>query len=267
MQKIPKGIISLFWSLASLSVFLLLWQGIAMWISWRAEGVFPYPLESLESFIKMLKGKAMYGVPLWEHLMHSLWRWTLGFVIASVVGALAGVLLSSHMVLRKLFEPWFQVVQMIPGLAWVPVALLLFGIGEAGTVFMVTMVAIGPIALAVRSGMQSVPREWVESARILQCNSWQMILFVRIPASIPVILQGMRAALGNAWRVLIAAEMIVGTGIGLGYIISQSRWTLRFAESFAVIAIIAAIGLWIDRILFARLEKKWLRRMGDLENV
>jgi len=237
-----------------------------MWISWRAVGVFPYPLESMASFVKMVSGKPIYGEPLWTHLTHSLWRWSMGFLLAIFLGVMAGAFMSSQWVLRKLFEPWFQVVQMIPGLAWVPVALLLFGIGEAGTVFMVTMVAIGPIALAVRSGMQSVPREWVESARILGSNTIQMIWYVRIPASIPVILQGMRAALGNAWRVLIAAEMIVGTGVGLGYIISQSRWTLRFAESFATIAIIAVMGLWIDRIIFARIEKKWLRRMGDLEN-
>ncbi len=237
-----------------------------MVISWRAVGVFPFPSESFTAFLKMMSGKLIYGEPLTAHLFQSLVRWSLGFFIAIGMGALAGVLMSTHLIIRRLFEPWFQVVQMIPGLAWVPVALLLFGIGEAGTVFMVTMVAIGPIALAVRSGMQSVPREWVESARILGSNAWQMIWFVRIPASIPVILQGMRAALGNAWRVLIAAEMIVGTGVGLGYIISQSRWTLRYAESFATIAIIATMGLWIDRIIFARLEKKWLRRMGELEN-
>lgn len=127
---------------------------------------------------------------------------------------------------------------------------------------MVAIVAISPIALATQTGFRSIPSEFIESAKILGAKRHQLIRHIQLPAAIPSILLGFRAGLGNSWRVLIAAEMIVGSGVGLGYIIVQSRWSLRFAESFAIIGIIAALGLFIEQVVFARLENLWLKKTG-----
>jgi len=250
------------WSVASLLLFFALWALVAVFLEWKRGPVFPYPWESLSSLLKMLAGKKLYGHSLLAHITESLSRWVVGFSLAIVLGVVAGVAIGLNRTLARLFKSWLHVLQLIPGLAWVPVALLLFGIGNGGTVFMVLIVAIAPIALATESGLRSVPSEFIESAKILGARPWSLIRCVLLPSALPMILQGLRSGLGNSWRVLVAAEMIVGSGVGLGYVIVQSRWSLRFAEAFAVIGIIAALGLIMERIVFARLENLWLLKTG-----
>jgi ABC-type nitrate/sulfonate/bicarbonate transport system permease component len=89
-----------------------------------------------------------------------------------------------------------------------------------------------------------------------------LFLRVLLPGSLPQILSGLRIGLGNGWRVLVAAEMIVGTGTGLGYAIIQARWTLDYASAFVCIIVICLVGLATERLIFSPLEKKTVERWG-----
>lgn len=257
-----KAPIAPIWGLASAGVFLALWGMVAVLVeSWR-DAYFPSPVAAGHALLQLVHGREIYEHTIWLHTGQTLARWATGYTGALLIGSLAGAAMALSSVMRRLFMPWFSILQLIPGLAWVPVALLLFGIGNSGTIFMVSAVAVAPVALATQGGMRNIPRPLLDAAQILGARGFYLVRKVMLPHAFTTILQGWRAALGNSWRVLIAAEMIVGSGVGLGYVIVQSRWSLRFAEAFAVIAIIVFWGLVLEYGVFRPLENLWLRKTG-----
>ena len=158
--------------------------------------------------------------------------------------------------------PTVQILQLIPGLAWIPVAILIFGIGDRATLFMIAVTACAPVAINVAGGVKRVDEMYIRAARMLGLNNRMLFLNVLVPGALPHILSGLRIGLGNSWRVLVAAEMIVGSGTGLGYAIIQSRWTLDYAGAFVCIAIICCIGLIVERLVFIPLEKCTIELWG-----
>lgn len=159
-----------------------------------------------------------------------------------------------------------QLLLLVPGLAWIPVAILLFGIGETATVFMIAIAAVAPVAINVLSGIKTVDIQLVRAARMMGARRHILFFHVLIPAALPSLISGLRIGLGTGWRVLVAAEMVVGTGSGLGYAIIQARWTLDYPASFACIAVICAIGLLVERGLLGPLERRtrsrWILEEG-----
>jgi NitT/TauT family transport system permease protein/taurine transport system permease protein len=149
---------------------------------------------------------------------------------------------------------------LVPGLAWIPVAILLFGIGELSTVFMITVSAFAPIAINVLAGIKGVNVQLIRAAQMMGAKKNHLFFKVLVPAALPSILSGLRIGLGTGWRVLVAAEMVVGTGDGLGYAIIQARWTLDYTSSFACIAVICSLGLLFERLFLRRLEVLTARR-------
>lgn len=153
-------------------------------------------------------------------------------------------------------------MQVIPGLAWIPVAILLFGLNQAATVAIITLTTFPAVAIAGVMGVRSVDARYVRAARMCGAGPWALFATVFLPGALPHLLSGLRIALGAAWRVLVAAEMIVGSGDGLGYAIIQSRWTMDYASAFACIAIIATLGLGMERLVLLPLERRTVERWG-----
>lgn len=185
---------------------------------------------------------------------------------ATTCGAAAGVtfgLLAGWWgPLERLASPAVHVLQLIPGLAWIPVALLLFGIGERATVFMIAMTTFPPVAISVLGGAKRVDATYLRAARMMGARGSALLLRVLLPGALPQVLSGLRVGLGNGWRVVVAAEMIVGTGTGLGYSIIQARWTLDYASALACVAVICLIGLVVERVVFLPLERRTVEQWG-----
>ena len=158
--------------------------------------------------------------------------------------------------------PCVHMLQLIPGLAWIPVALLIFGVGEKATVFMIAMTAFTPVAINVHGGVKRVDEVYVRAARMMGARGGDLFVHVLIPGALPHILSGLRVGLGNGWRVLVAGEMIVGAGTGLGYAIIQARWTLDYASAFACVVIICVVGLVLERLVFMPLERRTVEQWG-----
>jgi len=154
------------------------------------------------------------------------------------------------------------VLQLIPGLAWIPIALLLFGLGETSTIFMIFMTVLPAVAISTAAGIREAPPVYRRAASILGTSSVGMFFRVLLPAASLQMLNGLRIGLANGWRVLIAAEMIVGVGLGLGYVLVQARWTLDFEAAFVSILVICAIGLLIEKVLFSAAERRLRDRLG-----
>ena len=249
-------------SLAALLLVLLLWEGLALTVTWLRGVFFPSPWDTLAKLWRMLLGKPFLDHSIYTHTLDSLQRWIGGFLIGGGAGISLGLACGRWLTVERLFMPTVQILQLIPGLAWIPVAILIFGIGDGATLFMIAITAFAPVAINVAGGVKRVDEMYIRAARMLGLNNRMLFVNVLVPGALPHILSGLRIGLGNSWRVLVAAEMIVGSGTGLGYAIIQSRWTLDYAGAFVCIAIICCIGLIVERFIFMSLEKRTVELWG-----
>ena len=122
------------------------------------------------------------------------------------------------------------------------------------------MPLFAPLAVNVRDGIQGVNPHLVRAARMMGANQCTLFFQVLLPAALPAFITGMRLSLGTGWRVLVAAEMVVGTGTGLGYSIIQARWSLDYTAAFVCIAIICLVGLTVERFVLQVVERKTINR-------
>lgn len=251
--------------LCSVALGAMAWQ-LTAWIVSSVRGVdFPSPLATLRHLCGLLAGVGLFDHSVYRHVADSLWRWLFGFVIAVAGGVGYGLLAGHSNALGRLTLPLVHALQLIPGLAWIPVALLLFGLGEQSTVCIIALTTFPAIAISVVAGVRQVDATYVRAARMLGAGKKALFIRVLVPGSVPHILSGLRIGAGNAWRVLLAAEMVVGSGTGLGYSIIQARWTLDYASAFACLLVIVVIGLAFEVLVLRRVEKWTLERWQLLE--
>ena len=258
----PRRLGSLYYGLAALLLILFGWQAVAWSVDWLRGVTFPTPLETASKLVQMLAGEKFLNHSIYRHTASSMGRWLSGFSVAVVLGALVGMAAGRWRTLERLTMPAIQILQLIPGLAWIPVAILLFGIGDGATLFMIAVTAFAPIAINVAGGVKQVDEMYIRAARMLGLNNRMLFRSVLLPGALPHILSGLRVGLGSSWRVLVAAEMVVGRGTGLGYAIIQSRWTLDFSGAFVCIAIICMVGLIVERLLLLPLENRTIELWG-----
>jgi len=249
-------------STVSIGTLFILWIGVVCFVSAVKGSVFPNPVSVFTRLIRLLHGGLLYDHTIRHHLTSSLIRWGIGYGLAVSAGIMTGILLGTSRILNRVFMPLIYVIQLVPGLAWIPIALLMFGIGNVSTVFMIFIMGYTPVVINTAGGIRSVPPIYTDAARMLGAKRWIIIHRVLIPFASLSIIDGLRIGLANAWRVLIAAEMIVGVGVGLGYIIIQSRWSLDFEAAFVSIFLIVIIGLFIEKAVFGILENRISSKMG-----
>ncbi len=183
---------------------------------------------------------------LQRHIVDSLWRVGFGYGAAVVVGLSAGLLMGLFQVVAWLFEPVVQLLRPISPLAWIPIAVLFFGISGAAAVSVIFVAAVLPIVVTTMAAAQSASDVHLGAGRNFGLSSLQLIWRVIVPAGLPRIFTGLRVALGTAWLVLVAAEMIA-VDSGLGYMVVDARNAgKRYDQVVAAMAVIGLIGLALD---------------------
>ncbi len=248
--------------LAGLLLFLFVWQLIAIWV-FQLKGItFPAPFDTAGRLGDLLMGARLYDQTIYDHMLSSLARWGIGYLLAAALGILIGMAMGVNSVLHELSMTPMTMLQLIPGLAWIPIALLIFGLGETATIFMIFMTVLPTIAISTAGGIRSVPSIYLKSARMMGTGRTAIFYRVLLPASSLQTINGLRIGLANGWRVLIAAEMVVGVALGLGYVLIQARWSLDFEAAFVSILIVCAIGLFIEKVLFSVIENRIRDRLG-----
>jgi len=248
----------------TLGVILIIavwWIVAELMISWRG-AAFPTPPETFDSLWNALGGAKVNGESIYTHTQTSLLRWGMGYVLALIFGISLGLLFGTLNWLHDVGMISVYVLQMIPGLAWIPIAMLIFGLGESATVFIILVTAMPPIIINTAGGIRQVPPIFTRVALMSGKDRISLFFSVLIPSASLSIINGMRLGLANGWRVLIAAEMVVGVAVGLGYSIFQSRYTLDFTAAFVCIIVICLIGLAIEKLLFEELENTVRNRLG-----
>lgn len=249
-------------------VGLAIWEACALIFNPASSPLgFPDPVTTFKRLLEYLTlSETLYGHSVYEHLLYSMKRLFTGFGLAAVVGIVLGSILGSANRVYQIGIVPVSVYQMIPGLAWLPVAILIFGLGDASAVFIIFAVSSMVITIGVSSGIRMVPEVLVNAAEMMGANKVTIFFKVLIPQSAASIVNALRLGMSSAWRVLIAAEMIVGTGIGVGYSISLTRDLLDYVGSFACITVICLMGLLFDRLILASIER-WMRdRLGMEES-
>lgn len=224
---------------------------------------FPNPADSFDMlFYLMDSTHKLLNYSLAEHLAASMSRWIKGFVLAAVIGTSIGILMGINDTVYRFLSVPVNILQMIPGLAWFPVTILLFGFGDKSAIFIISITVISPIAFNISAGMRRVPEVNLRVAKMSGKSKWDILLDVLIPFSIMDIIGGFRIGMANSWRMLIAAEMVVGVAVGLGYAINQTANLTNYPASFAGIIVICIVGILIDKVIFTNIEKVARDRMG-----
>ncbi|MGI0484034.1 ABC transporter permease [Pantanalinema rosaneae CENA516] len=182
------------------------------------------------------------------HVMDSLRRVFVGLLAAIALGVPLGILLGLSHPLEQATSALFQFIRMISPLSWMPIAIMVLGIGDLPVYFLLTIAAVWPLILNTSAGVVGVDRRWLLLSKSLCATRVETISRVIIPAIIPHLLTGVRLAIGMIWIVLVPAEML-GVSAGLGYYILDTRDRLAYSELMAVILIIGAIGYCLDTSL------------------
>jgi ABC-type nitrate/sulfonate/bicarbonate transport system permease component len=210
----------------------------------------PPPSRLLSTFGEML-GNGL----LLTHAAASLERVMVGFLIAAVMGMAAGVALGWWNTASELLQPIIEALRPIPPIAWTPLAILWFGIGNAPSYFLVFVGAVFPVFVNTFAAVRGLDRTQINAALCLGAGSRLLLTDVVMPASLPIIFPGLRIALGVGWMCVVAAELIAAQS-GLGYLIQQSRLLLQTQNVLTGMIAIGIIGfamnagmLWLERRL------------------
>ncbi len=236
---------------AAAAVVLLTWQLVVL-LTHPSQAVLPTPGQTLRTLWSL----AVSG-RLWVDAGASLGRVLVAWLLGAAVAVPVGLLQGTHPRLRRVLEPLFELFRPISPLAWIPMAILWFGLGETGKVFILFIATFFPILLNTLAGVQGVDPVLVRAGRVLGCdNDARLFRRVILPAAMPQILVGLRIAFGTGWAAIIAAELVAANK-GLGYLISNGMEILRSDQVLAGMIVIAVLGLLIDTSF------RWLgRRLG-----
>ena len=237
-------------------VVVVVWQGLSL-LGLIPAFKLPSPVSVALGLGDLIAVGMPPGHPLQKHIAYSLYRVFLGYGMAVLIGVPMGIALGWSTKLRDALGPLIELVRPIPPLAWIPIAILWFGIGTPSAAFIIFLGAFFPILLNTVSGVLSIDKRLIEAARTLNATSRDVFLKVLVPGSVPAIMTGLRIGIGIAWMTLVAAEFTgVKQGYGLGYMIMTARDIQRPDEIIAGMLVIGIIGLGIDLGL-----RFWERRL------
>lgn len=232
--------------LIPLLLLILAWQALSS-LGGVPSYKLPSPLQVLAGLMDLIKVGLPPGHRLHMHILYSLHRVSLGYLFAAVTAIPMGLAMGWSRRFRNMIGPLLELFRPIPPLAWIPIAILWFGIGTKSAVFIIFLGAFFPILLNTASGVLAVDPILVEAVLTLNGRNRDVILKVLIPGAVPSIMTGLRIGVGLGWMTLVAAEFSgVKQGYGLGYMIMTARDILRPDEILAGMFVIGLIGLTID---------------------
>lgn len=244
--------INFFKKLIFIFVLLIAWQ-LIYYIFNIKNNILPMPTEIIISFWNTLISGEIF-----KHILFSLFRVLSGFVAAFAAGVLLGILLSHYKAIGELIRPIIEVLRPIPPIAWIPIAILIFGLGNTSAFFIVFLGAFFPIFSNTYFGANSIPKIYKNISGSFELGTITYLRKILFFYSLPNIMTGLKIGMGMAWVCVIAAEMI-GAQSGLGYFIQINRLVLRTDKIIVGMILIGIIG-YILNIFINYLEKtiiKW----------
>ena len=221
---------------------------VAVWAAFASMGVFPESLFPTPWAVARGLGAELANFRLVNDAIASLFRVSVGFVLAVGLGVPAGLLLGHSARAREAFLPLVNFFRSLSPLAWIPFAILWLGIGDAPAIFLIFMAAFFPVVLSTTAAVASIPSVYFRVARDVGIEGAALLREVTLPAIAPQVITALRVTAGLSWLVVVAAEMIAGRD-GLGFAVWDARNGLRTDLLVAAMVVIGLIGVALDRLL------------------
>lgn len=202
---------------------------------------------------------------IWRHIGHSGWRIALGWAIGAGLGVPIGLLMGTARWVQRALGPIISLLLSIPTIAWVPVFLITVGIGDRTVVTAIALGSFLPICYHSAEGARRVDRRWLQAAQLMGARPLRRLFGVLIPGAAVDTITGLRLGMAYAWRALVGAEMLAASSWGLGSMVFAARSFYDVSAMFLGLALIAAGGLLLDRLLLRTLEQRSVVRWGMVE--
>ena len=242
--------------LAAIAIVVAVWQ-LVYQIGFFDKVVLPSPLQVWKSLVHDLGN----GV-IWRNTQASLFRLLIGFVISVAAGTVFGVMEVAWAFFERSFGSLVIGLQSLPSIAWLPLAVLWFGLSEQAVLFVVIIGSFPAVALATMNSIRQVPPLLERAGRTLGAKGWRLYGHVVLPAAVPGYVGGLQQGWAFAWRSLMAGELILAANNGLGGLLTRSQQNLETATVIAVMVVIVIIGMAVDLVVFGALDSRIRTRRG-----
>jgi nitrate/nitrite transport system permease protein len=239
-RKIIAGVIGIF-------VVLVVWQLVCM-----GDKPLPAPLTVLHDTWELISdpffdnGGTDVGLGL--QLLASLKRVAIGFSLSAIIGIALGILIGSSPLVYDALDPVLQVLRPVPPLAWLPIALAALRDNEPAAIFVIFITAIWPIIINTTVGVQQVPQDYKNVAKVLNLSRVEYFTSILLPSTVPYVFTGLRIGIGLSWLAIVAAEMLVG-GVGIGFFIWDAWNSSLISEIILAVIYVGLVGLILDRLV------------------
>jgi nitrate/nitrite transport system permease protein len=232
-----------------LAFLVLIWEIVSA----SSSGI-PTPLVTLTEAIKIFSdpfySKSPNDQGIGWNLLASLQRVAIGFGLAAAVGIPAGFLIGRFRFLSAMFNPLISILKPVSPLAWLPIGLLVFKAANPASIWAIFICSIWPMIINTAVGVQRVPQDYMNVARVLNLSEWKILTKILFPSVLPYMLTGVRLSIGTAWLVIVAAEMLTG-GVGIGFWVWDEWNNLNVPHIIIAIFAIGMVGLLLEQALVA----------------
>lgn len=244
-QQISGWVLTVVLPMVTFGIVLALWSFLGSQVA----PALPGPLATWE------EAKYLFAEPFHQHgpndmgigwqVTYSLGRVLAGFGLAMLVAIPMGFLMGMSRNCHRAWQPLVQILRPVSPLAWLPIGLLVFESSNPSAIFVIFITCMWPTMINTAAGVRAIPEDYMNVARVLRLNGWEIMRRILLPATLPHIITGMRLSLGIAWMVIVAAEMLTG-GVGIGYFI-WAEWNNLLVESIIVsIIVIGIVGILME---------------------
>lgn len=220
-------------------------------ISAKNSGI-PSPAMTLKSAMELFSDPFYSNGPndqgIGWNILASLKRVGVGFGLAALVGIPLGFMIGRFKFLSGMFNPIISLLKPVSPLAWLPIGLLVFKAADPAAIWSIFICSIWPMIINTAVGVQRVPQDYMNVAKVLNLSEWKIVTKILFPSVLPYMLTGVRLAIGTAWLVIVAAEMLTG-GVGIGFWVWDEWNNLNVAHIIIAIVVIGIVGLILEQIL------------------
>ncbi len=231
-------------SIGTLAVLLTVWWAVAA-LQLISPLFLPPPQQVLAKLLTIAGPQGFMDATLWQHLAASLTRIVLALVAAVLIGIPVGIAMGLSPTVRGILDPIIELYRPVPPLAYLPLMVIWFGIGETSKILLIYLAIFAPVAMSALAGVKSAQQVRIRAAQSLGASRAQVLWFVILPGALPEILTGLRIGLGVGWSTLVAAELIAAT-LGLGFMVQSAGEFLATDVVLAGIAVIAIIAFLLE---------------------
>jgi nitrate/nitrite transport system permease protein len=250
--RVPNGravLLAVLPPLLGLALLVLIWQGVSV-----GNSNFPSPAVTWDAAVKLFADPFYSNGPndqgIGWNILASLKRVALGFGLAAAAGIPLGFLIGRSRFLGAMFNPIISLLRPVSPLAWLPIGLLVFKAANPAAIWTIFICSIWPMIINTAVGVQRVPQDYMNVARVLNLSEWKIFTKILLPAVLPYMLTGVRLAIGTAWLVIVAAEMLTG-GVGIGFWVWDEWNNLNVPHILVAIVVIGVVGLVLEQALVA----------------